>query len=487
MSIKPLYKLSVLILSGIMTFSNILPVYAAENTSGEAAAESQEVPPEPGTAVNWPEGPSVTAESAVLLDLETGTVLYEKNKDVKQYPASTTKVMTCLLAIENCSLDETVTFSKEAVFGIEAGSSNVGMDVGQSISMEEALYCIMLESANEVASAVAEHVAGSTAKFAEMMTQRAKELGCQNTNFVNANGLHDDEHYTTAYDLALITSAYFKNETLTKIANTNTYEMHATATQPDEFTMVNHHKMLPGKDHTYEFTVGGKTGYTNAARQTLTTYAEKGGMKLVCTVMRDEKPEQYNDTKALFEYGFNNFQRINIADHETKYTIDNANFFQTDIDIFGDSRTALSINPNGYIILPNTAIFSEAESSISYDNSQEDILAELSYTYNGIYVGGTTIDVAAPTAATFEFGEGVPEDTASYSSSVSTNTAATKENVIFVRIKIVLFAIAGIFGLAFLVFIGQAFLKNYHFSKRRRRKIARRHKRYYSEFDDYDF
>lgn len=488
MSKKTFQKMSALILSGILAFSNIIPCFATENAQTEdEITEEQSVDIESNQTVNWPEGPFVNAESAVLMDCDTGVILYEKNMNTKQFPASTTKVMTCLLAIENCSLDEMVTFSKEAVFGIERGSSNVGMDVGQSITMEEALYCIMLASANEVASAVAEHVAGSVDKFADMMNERAKELGCTNTHFVNANGLHDDNHYTTAHDLALITAAYFQNETLMKIANTATYDIHATATQPDDFTMPNHHKMLPGKDYSYEYTVGGKTGYTNMARQTLTTCAEKNGMKLICVVMRDEKPEQYNDTRTLFEYGFNNFQKMNIADNETKYTIDNANFFQTDIDIFGDSKTILSIHPDGYIILPNTAIFSETESTISYDNSSENVLAKISYTYNGIFVGETTIDVAASSTASFEFGNGVPESDVSTVSSPSPVQEGIKDNVIFVRIKIVLLVILGIFVAAALLFVGQAFLKNYHFSKRRRRKIERRHKRYTSEFDDFDF
>lgn len=484
MSRKTLHKLCIFLLSGIMAFCNDSSVFAEEISTNEVS-ENQISEIESNQLINWPFGPDITAESAVLIDADTGVILYNKNMDTRQFPASTTKIMTCLLAIENCSLNEMVTFSKEAVFGIERGSSNAGMDVGQSITMEEALYCIMLNSANEVASAVAEHVGGSVEKFADMMNQRAKELGCTDTHFTNANGLHNDDHYTTAHDLALMTAAYFNNETLAKIAGTVSYDIYATSTQPDEFTMYNHHKMLPGREKSYEYTLGGKTGYTNAARNTLTTCAQKNGMKLICVVMRDDAPGHYNDTKNLFEYGFNNFQKINIADYETKYTIDNANFFKTDIDIFGDSKTIWSINSEGYIILPNTAKFSETESHISYSNSTDSVLADLTYTYNGIYVGRTTIDVANPSPSVFEFGEGVPE--MDPSEMETHNSSVTKDNVIFVRIKIVAFIILGILGLLVVIFLLQAFFKNYHFSKRRRRKIARRRRRYISEFDDYDF
>lgn len=485
MSEKFLHKLSILMLSGMLALSDLSPVFAEEVSENDISGNQiDEI--ESNQFINWPAGPSVTAESAVLIDADTGAVLYAKNMDTRQYPASTTKIMTCLLAVENCSLDEMVTFSKEAVFGIERGSSNAGMDVGQSITMEEALYCIMLNSANEVASAVAEHVGGSIEQFSDMMNQRAKELGCTDTHFSNANGLHSDDHYTTAHDLALMTAAYFNNETLAKIAGTVSYDIHATATQPDEFTMYNHHSMLPGRERSYEYTLGGKTGYTSMAGNTLTTCAQKNGIKLICSVMKDKAPEHYNDTKNLFEYGFNNFQKVNISDNETKYTIDNANFFNTNIDIFGDSKTIWSINPAGYVILPNTAIFSETESTISYDNSNDSVLAELTYTYNGVYVGSTTIDVASPSTVSFEFGEGVPE--AYDSDNPSKHSSVTKDNVIFVRIKIVVILMLVIIGVFILIFILQALFKNYHFSKRRSRKIARKkRRRYISEFDDYDF
>lgn len=258
--------------------------------------------------------PTVTAESAILMDAQTGTTMYEKDIYTKRYPASITKIMTCLVARKHAKLNEVVTFSNEAVFGIERNSSNIGIDVGESMSMEQCLYAILLASANEVASAVAEHVGGSVEGFAQMMNEEALALGCQNTHFVNANGLPDEDHYTTAYDMALMTRAFFADEVLAEMAGTVFYHINATMTQPDEIDLQNHHRMLVGcrygSKYSYEYTLGGKTGYTDVARQTLVTCAQKDDMRLVCVVLKDETPEHYLDTTNLMEYGFANFAQL---------------------------------------------------------------------------------------------------------------------------------------------------------------------------------
>ena len=226
--------------------------------------------------------PGVIAESAILMDARSGAILYEKNIHTQRYPASITKLLTCLVAKKNSELSDVVTFSKEAVFGIERRSSNIGIDVGETLTMEECLYAILLESANEVASAVAEHVGGSIEGFTRMMNEEAASLGCADSNFVNANGLPDDNHYTSAYDMALIAQAFFADEKLSEISGTVYYQLLPTATQPDEINLQNHHRLLMGcrygSKYSYEYTVGGKTGYTDVARQTLVTCAEKDGI-----------------------------------------------------------------------------------------------------------------------------------------------------------------------------------------------------------------
>ncbi len=284
----------------------------------EAGATEQEpVATGPDWAIDEATAPAVVAESAVLMDVDTGVILYEKNAHRKQFPASITKILTCLLARENTELTDMVTFSHQAVFGIERGSSNIGIDEGEQLTMEQCLYATLLESANEVAAGIAEHVGGSPEGFSAMMNEKAKELGCTESNFVNANGLPDDNHYTSAYDMALISRAFFQDETLTKISGTVLYHIPATATQKDEIDLRNHHRMLEGcqfgSKYCYDYTIGGKTGYTDTARHTLVTCGEKNGHRLVCVVLKDEKWKNYIDSTALLEYGFACYEKEEVS------------------------------------------------------------------------------------------------------------------------------------------------------------------------------
>lgn len=266
---------------------------------------------------DWPQGPAVWAESAVVMDIDSGAFLYSKNMDAVKYPASITKILTTLIAIENSQLTERVTFSENAVYGIEPGSSHIGIRVGEILSMEECLYGMMLESANEVCMAVAEHVSGSVEGFVELMNQKAAELGCTNTHFTNTNGLPDEEHYTTAHDMALIAQAAYKNPTFRKVCQTTVYCIPTTNKCGEQRWLSNHHKMLPDRDYTYEGCTGGKTGFTQVAWNTLVTYAERDGRRLVCVSLRTNGRQIYNDTAALLDYGFNNFQNYSIFNRKT--------------------------------------------------------------------------------------------------------------------------------------------------------------------------
>lgn len=481
MKLKSLFAL---LLISILILNISVCAYASEAEERLEAHRAMAV--ESDGIEGWPKAPAIGAGSACMIDTKTGTILYNKNMDEVHFPASTTKIMTCLLAAENCDLDEVVTFSKEAVYGIDRDSSNVGMDVGQSITMEEALYCVLLASANEVASAVAEHVAGSIDDFAVMMNERAAQIGCTNTHFVNANGLPNDDHYTTAHDLALIGCEFFKNEQLCKIAGTTYYEIHATATQPDEFGMTNHHKMLlPSSDLYYEYTVGGKTGYTNVARQTLITCAEKDGKRFVCAVMNDESPYQFKDTTTLFEYGFDNFQEVNIAANENKYDVDNSNFFNTDTNIYGQSKTLFTLQDTNNVILPNGVDFADLDSELDYNVDDEDILAKIDYSYKGIDVGSTDILINHSNSKNFEFGKTPIEIVEEEEKEKEPSDDGKK--VIFLDIRPYIIGFIIIVVLLFTIFLVRALLKNYNFSRRRRKNLRKRARRYISEFDDFDF
>lgn len=464
-----LYLLSASILS-ISAQIYTLPVQAASlDELTQAMEQRKELPVESNQIENWPSGPIVGAQSAIVMEANTGVILYSKNIHERLYPASTTKILTCLVAAENSSLDEMVSFSKEAVFTIPVGSSNMGMDVGQSITMEESLYGILVGSANEVANAVAEHVGGSMEAFAGMMNEKAADLGCMNTHFSNANGLHADDHYTSAYDLATIARAFFQNELLAKISGTPSYHFEPTATQPDDFILRTHHRLVTN-EYPFEGIIGGKTGYTDNARQTLVTCAEKNGMRLICVVMKEESPNQFTDTMDLLNYGFSNFEVVNVAENETKYNINNADFFQTDNDIFGSSKPIMSLNNASYLVLPKTVSFQDTLSSISYDVDSAHQIANIDYTYNGIYVGSASVDIAVDIVSAYDFD-------ASVENSSTSDTNNGEENIYFVNIKRIMFFVLAAAGILIILFIIKSVIQNYSFSKRRQTRLRWRKRR----------
>lgn len=435
----------------------------------------------------WPDGPAVGAQGAILMEMETGTILYEKNIHEKLYPASVTKILTCLIGSERCQMDEDVTVSHDAVFSIPRDSSNIGLDEGEVITVEQCMYGILVASANEAANALAEHISGSMEEFVKLMNERAKELGCLNSHFVTTNGLHDEEHYTTPYDLAMIARKFFDNELLCKMSSTPSYYIPQSPTQPDDDLYANtHNKFMLGGKYNYEYLVGSKTGYTNDSRQTLVTCAEKDGMRLICVVMREESPHQYDDTLSLFEYGFSNFQKVNIAANEKEYTVENHDFFQTDNDVFGESKPILSINPSDSVVIPVTAVFDDLDSELTYDSESSTSVASIRYTYHGIPVGSATVDLAEEEMEnTFDF-ENQMEEQAPEEAQEAPEDA--EEKVVFINVRLVIAWIVGIAGFLIFIFVMKAIVDNYQFAQRR--KIRNRHKkrkRIPSRFDDYDF
>ena len=453
----------------IFTFiSTGFSAFAAPESLEAALLEAEDrksLPIQTNQIENWPAGPAIGAQSAILLEVNTGVILYAKNIDEKQFPASTTKLMTCLLAAENCKMDEIVTFSHDAVFSIEPGSSNIGIDAREAMPMEECLYGILVGSANEVANAVAEHVAGSMDDFAKMMNERAAELGCTNTHFVNAHGLFNENHYTSARDLALIAKPFFQNELLSKLGNTSSHHFEATDTQPDDFIQRNKHKLITG-EIPYEGIKGGKTGYTDDSRQTLVTCAEQNGMKLICVIMKEESPEQFYDTVKLFDYGFANFSTVNVAENETNYSIKNSNFFNTSSDIFGNSKPILSLNPDSYLIMPKTAVFDELDSDISYDTREENEVAVINYYYHGTYVGTSTIDLVKDMTAAYDF---------SHDAQNLENAKDKEPDVIIINVKLVLIIILIVAVLLITIFVVHSIFQNYNLLENR--KVTRRYTR----------
>lgn len=346
-------------------------------------------------AVDWPSDVSVQAEGAIVMDADTGTVLWGQNIHNEYFPASITKIMTALLVIENCDLDETVTFSHNAVFNVESGSSNAGINEGDQLSVKDCLYALLLKSANESANALAEHVAGSTEAFAEMMNAKAKELGCTNTHFANPSGLNNPEHYTSPYDMALIAKAAFNNPVFEEIDSTTYYKLPPNPINPEGLAIYPGHKMMrKSSPYYYPGIIGGKTGYTTLARNTLVTCARKNDLRLITVILKGSTPQYWTDTKNLLDFGFENFVSLKAADYETTYSS-----ITSDLSFGGlaiEKPEALILDPDSRIILPKTANFSDAAPELSYDISPGDpdnAIAKINYRYNDRVVGCTFLEI----------------------------------------------------------------------------------------------
>ena len=274
------------------------PVLAAEISTNQIA--------------NWPAGPEVPTPNAVVMDADTGAILYNKGMDEVRYPASITKVMTALLAIENSSLTDQVTMGAEAASLEVPGNSRIDAVEGEVFTMEQCLHAILLASANGVTRQVAEYIAGSEENFVNMMNERAKELGCTNTHFNNSSGLPDPDHSTTPHDMALILSEAVKNETFCAIEADLLYTIPPTNMTSTPRELRNHHAMLFEGEWYYEGAFAGKTGYTDEAHNTLVTAAKRNDMTLVCVVMLCDNLDYINDTRTLLDYGFNNFSHATL-------------------------------------------------------------------------------------------------------------------------------------------------------------------------------
>lgn len=264
----------------------------------------------------------ISAPSAILIESKTGRILYEKNSEEKRYPASTTKIMTALLTLENVEdLQSKATVSYNAVFSVPSGYSVDTLKVGEELSIEELLYALLVKSSNEAANVLAEYVAGNVDSFATMMNTRAAELGCKNTNFVNPNGIHNENHYSTAYDLSLIAKEAMKNETFRKIVSTVSHTLPSTNKyeQTDRNLITTNDLINKKNKNYYEYAIGIKTGYTAYAKNCLVAGANKDGVELISVVLGTDKKEikglskRDTDTKTLFEYVYNNFLQKKVS------------------------------------------------------------------------------------------------------------------------------------------------------------------------------
>lgn len=430
-------------------------VYAARATNDvpireEAGGEDQ---PQQDS---WPAPPQLEGEKAILMEVNSGTILYEKNSRLQGYPASITKIATAIVAIENGDFNDKVTFSSDAVFKTEG--SGIWRDVDEVMTLEECMYAMMLESANECAYAIAEHVGGTYDHFIEMMNDKAAELGCEGTHFNNPNGLPDEEHYTTCYDMALISSYALKNNTFRQIVGTIRYDIPPTNKHEEITYLTNHHKMIKrSEDVYYEPCVGGKTGYTNEAGNTLVTFAEKDGVTLVCVVLQESKSSQYADTRVLLDWGFENFYNYNISEQmeasvrEASKT-DNLSKKGKERSGFLEGGSFADIDKSAVITLPTGVPFSAAVQKLGEQASGTEVAGTLEFTYQDRIVGAADIVRTMEEPQSYPFG--IPQQTLQAEEPVEKKGSVTSWKIVWI--------VLGIIGVCALGFGIYKFADNFH-------------------------
>lgn len=265
---------------------------------------------------------NLNSEAAILVEVSTGRILYEKNSTKQLYPASTTKILTAILVLENCDLDEKVTVRETALNNIPSGYVTCNLQIGEQLTVNDLLYALMIPSANDAAYVLAEHVGGSVEGFSAMMNDKARALGCKTTHFVNPNGIHDDSHYSTAYDLYLIADYAMKNETFRKIVATTEYTLPATEQYPSEDRVLKTTNELlneNSRNYYYKNAIGIKTGYTSKAGNCLVAGAHRDGLEFIAVVLnggttKENLNSRYVDSKKLFNYAYDNFTLTKIIE-----------------------------------------------------------------------------------------------------------------------------------------------------------------------------
>lgn len=338
------------------------------------------------------------------MKVKHGNVLYSKNSSKIMYPASTTKIMTAILAIENCDLTEKATVSQNAVSLVPSGYTNAKLVPGEKLSVEDLLYALMLNSANEAANVLAEHVSGSIDKFVVLMNEKAKELGCKSTNFLNANGMHNENHYTTAEDLAIIANYCMENETFKKIVSTYTYELPTTElyTNNDRIMTNTNALINPKSQYYYEYAIGVKTGFTTQAGNCLVSCAEKDGIQLICVTLKagsttNNSSYRFADSKTLLEYGFENFSLQTLIEKDTiidNIEVLNATKGSKNINIV--TKESISDFVANDIDVSNADINIQLKENLSAPIYAGDVVGTVTYTIND---KNYTTDLVSETSA----------------------------------------------------------------------------------------
>lgn len=445
--------LAVVLLTGSITAhaTNVVQLPAEELDS----VYNQEV--QSNELKGWVKGPQIYSEAGIVMDIDSGAILYAKNIDAKHYPASITKLLTALVALEHNELTDTVTVKEEDVSFLKYDESHIGLKPGEEITMEDAMHGMLLASGNDVSHAIASNTQGGYENFIYMMNEKAQELGCTNSNFVNPHGLHDDEHYTSARDMALIGAEVFKNEDFRRITKTLEYTIPVTNITNETRTFQQHHRMLyDWRSQYYEFCEGGKTGYTDNALSTLVTFATKDNVNLVAVVLRTHGggDKTYVDTRAMMEYGFSNFSKMPV----TKDMV--------------DAKGIKTLAKDAYVMLPEGISFADLKSEVQYPKKLEDKTCHITYTYKDQVVGKVSATITKEYYNEIHNIKEVKPEPKKEKTKLSAG-------VIIVRIILILIALVVLF---YLFLVGYAAHRK---RKRRKRRAEMRRKKRQLEYQKY--
>ena len=375
-----IFVLAVSLIGNIVLADNPLPEGAEEQPNGETDyvalwQESFERIPDTNLLPNWPTGPHVHAHAAIVMDVESEGVLFAKNAHERMYPASITKYLTALIALENAELTDTIHITEASIYSVGWGYAHIGMQAGEEISLEDALLALLLASANEVAYAIAESIGrqmgGGHDAFIQAMNERSRELGAVNSNWMNASGIHHDNHFTTAHDMAILASAFYRRPEYHDLLSVLEHQIAPMPELWEERNFgQNHWMMWEGNYHFSPYIDGGKTGFTDQSGTTLITTANNGEIQLVTVLLRDWGVEAYNGTVALFDYGFSNFSRYSLLVYEQSEEIGSL------------------LNQEAHIILPFTLSFEDVERVIEVLHGNQ---ALVTYVYYGQILGSVNV------------------------------------------------------------------------------------------------
>ena len=341
------------------------------------------------------EQPEISADAAILIDSSSEKVLYSKNENQKMYPASTTKILTAILTIENCNLNNVVTVPYEAISSITSGYSVAALQAGEQLTVEQLLQVMLVHSANDAANVLAFHVSGSIENFAELMNNKVSELGLTNTHFTNPSGMHDENHYTTAHDLAIIMKYCMKNDTFRSLSSlkyctipaTNKYDVRVFNTT-NELLIYDNRDV--SSNYYYKYAIAGKTGYTTQAKNCLVSVAKKENLELICVVLSagiypNNVSAKFVDTKSIFDYGYNNYTIKKLREKDaiaTQIEIGNGTKETRNLDLLISDDLSALVTQDEFDTEFEPQI--ELQDNLFAPIAQGQVVGKITYTIDGI-------------------------------------------------------------------------------------------------------